>query len=81
MAFEADCGSSTVLDAPRVPSTVGPFVPGECRAVLEPPVGVPKACSPEVPGILSRYRLSGTQARTRCAGGHPSPRPKKILTH
>jgi hypothetical protein len=73
MAFEADCGSSTVLDAPRVPSTVGPFVPGECRAVLEPPVGVP--------GILSRYRLSGTQARTRCAGGHPSPRPKKILTH
>ena len=32
MAFEADCGSSTVLEAFRVASTVGFFVPGECQA-------------------------------------------------
>ena len=32
MAFEADCGASTVLDAPRVATTVRSLVPGECRA-------------------------------------------------
>jgi hypothetical protein len=30
MACEADCGSSTVLEALRVASRVGIFVPGEC---------------------------------------------------
>ena len=32
MALEADCGSSTALDAPRVASKAGFIVPGECRA-------------------------------------------------
>ena len=32
MAFEADCGSLTVLEAVRVASTVRPTVSGECRA-------------------------------------------------
>ena len=32
MAFEADCGLSTVLDAFCVASTAGFLVPGECRA-------------------------------------------------
>ena len=32
MAFDTDCGASTVLEAIRVASTAGPSVPGECRA-------------------------------------------------
>ena len=32
MAFEADCGVSTVLEESRVASTVGFLVPGECWA-------------------------------------------------
>ena len=35
MAFEADCGSSTVLEALCVASTVRFLVPGECRAVMD----------------------------------------------
>ena len=31
MAFEADCGSSTVLETARVASTAGFLVPGEFR--------------------------------------------------
>ena len=34
MAFEADCGSSTVLEALRVASTPRFLVLGECRATL-----------------------------------------------
>ena len=33
MAFEADCGASTVLDAPRVASAVRILVPGKCRSI------------------------------------------------
>ncbi len=32
MAFEADCGASTVLEAFRATSTIRFPVPGECRA-------------------------------------------------
>ncbi len=31
MAFEADCGVSTVLEEFRVASTAGFLVPGDCR--------------------------------------------------
>ena len=34
MAFEADCASSTVLEALSVASTVGFIVPGECRSTI-----------------------------------------------
>ena len=35
MAFEADCGASTVLEALRVASTARFLVPEECRAVMD----------------------------------------------
>ena len=34
MAFEADCGVSTVLEALRVTDTGRPLVPGECHGSL-----------------------------------------------
>ena len=36
MAFEADCGSSTVLEEIRVASTAGFPVPGECGVTGRP---------------------------------------------
>ena len=45
MAFEADCGVSTVLEALRVTDTARPLAPGECHGSL----GASRAMQPGRP--------------------------------
>ena len=94
MAFEADCGSSTVLEGIHVASTARPPVPAKWCSLLGPPsqrvIRGARASSPEVPGILSRQLLPGTQVRRReqkrgwvCHGVASSAKPegrKKLKT-
>ena len=53
MAFEADCGLSTVLEAFRVARTIGSLVPGEswvtCHAWPRPQKEVDEICGLEKP--------------------------------